>query len=577
MSVPLPLQAIPFTATDSFLTFKQTETGAIQYGTCSSQARSPRGLPFWANDFFRLDLVRDGTEIPYQASASATTLHLDAPDGIRAEFAFANPETVVFEVRGAALRLTPLKAFPTEHWPDRHQVALYDFVGQGMHQLRAGPGTKLTAQLAATPDGLTHLHSSYPRQVTFSGRSGATGAIRFGRYEVQWTGPLPGLKQAVAAQEKSLQAWMSKMPVVAKPYVEAARLAWLLPWYNRVPAVGALTRPTIYCSKLYMNATWAWDNCFHALEVAGADSTLAWDQLHLFFDHQSPDGLIPDVINDLESKPGFLKPPIYGWTVLKLVEKLGLKNSRPHLKALYEPMCRQTEWWFRFRDRNRDGFCAYNHGNDSGWDNATLFDQGYPTEGSDLAAHLVLQMEALGTMASALGKASQADSWRTKARRHLTQLLRQRTRRGRFFSPREGKTGTPPCLSLLNYIPVELGARLPASLLKNLVRDLSPGGPYLTEHGLATESPRSSKYESDGYWRGPIWGPPTYLIFDGLVHAGQVDLARTIAERYCRLCVQSPGFWENYDALTGKGLRCPGYSWTAACFLFMAEWLATRE
>ena len=50
-----------------------------------------------------------------------------------------------------------------------------------------------------------------------------------------------------------------------------------------------------------------------------------------------------------------------------------------------------------------------------------------------------------------------------------------------------------------------------------------------------------------------------------------------MAERFCDLCVKEPGFWENYDALTGKGLRCPGYTWTASVFLLMAEWLAAQE
>jgi hypothetical protein len=67
------------------------------------------------------------------------------------------------------------------------------------------------------------------------------------------------------------------------------------------------------------------------------------------------------------------------------------------------------------------------------------------------------------------------------------------------------------------------------------------------------------------------------LIFDGLAQGGESGLARTIAERFCEMCRRSPGFWENYDALTGQGLDCPGYTWTAACFLLMAEWLHAAE
>jgi hypothetical protein len=43
------------------------------------------------------------------------------------------------------------------------------------------------------------------------------------------------------------------------------------------------------------------------------------------------------------------------------------------------------------------------------------------------------------------------------------------------------------------------------------------------------------------------------------------------------MCLKAGGFWENYDALTGIGQRCPGYSWTASVFLLLAEWLHKDE
>jgi putative isomerase len=136
-----------------------------------------------------------------------------------------------------------------------------------------------------------------------------------------------------------------------------------------------------------------------------------------------------------------------------------------------------------------------------------------------------------------------------------------------------GTSEAEPSLSLINYIPIILGKRLPKNICKAIIKDLQPGGPFLTEYGLATEPPSSIKYMSDGYWRGPIWAASTYLIFRGLLDCGEDALAKLIAERFCDLCQQEPGFWENYDALTGKGLRCPGYSWTASIFLLLAEWL----
>jgi glycogen debranching enzyme len=307
--------------------------------------------------------------------------------------------------------------------------------------------------------------------------------------------------------------------------------------------------------------------------VADADPELAWNQLLLFFDHQDPNGMIPDMIHDQAAIYCFTKPPIYGWTIRKLIEKCGIKVSRPYLEVLYKPVSRLTEWWYTMRDFDGDGMCQYHHGNDSGWDNATLFDQGYPTEGADLAAHLMLQSEGLSYIARAIGKKVASLRWKERADHQLSDLLTQGVRNNRFHSPLDGKIDAPETQSLLNYIPIVLGRRIPKNIRKALVSDLGPGGPFLTEWGLATESPSSTKYESDGYWRGPIWAPSTYLIFDGLVAAGEKELATLIAQRFCTLCSQDAGFWENYDALTGKGLRCPGYTWTASVFLLLAGWL----
>jgi len=398
----------------------------------------------------------------------------------------------------------------------------------------------------------------------------AEGSIHFSPYESLGKPYHPDFDSCLDRRKKDYAQWSRDIPSVPEKYRSAAESAWYILWNCQVPKTGRLTRPAIYMSKFWMNAIWAWDNCFNALAVAHADPELAWDQLLLFFDHQDPNGMIPDVVCDLDAFFNFTKPPIQGWTIRKLVETTGKTDALPYLKKLYKPLKRYTEWWYAMRDFDNDGMCQYHHGNDSGWDNATLFDQGYPTEGSDLAAYLVLQCEALSFIANLLGKKAASYRWKKKAAWQVEMLLKQAVKEGHFVSPVNGERDAAECHSLLNYMPILLGKRLPKALRKSLVTDLSPDGPFLTPYGLATESPLSVQYQSDGYWRGPIWAPSTFLMYDGLKAAGEEELARTIAERFCDMCLESPGFWENYDALTGQGLRCPGYSWTASVFLLLA-------
>jgi hypothetical protein len=60
------------------------------------------------------------------------------------------------------------------------------------------------------------------------------------------------------------------------------------------------------------------------------------------------------------------------------------------------------------------------------------------------------------------------------------------------------------------------------------------------------------------------------LVADGLASGGEGALAREVSARFCRLCARS-GFAENFDALSGAGLRDRAYTWTASAFLVLAE------
>jgi hypothetical protein len=564
------INVLPFSLPGSYLTIGQNRgrSQRLVYRTCSQRAITQRGWDFWSRDFFELALLRDGVEVPYTYAAQPHRLDLRAEGG-SATFVFADPQTICFETQGVTLRLAPCKPFSTCYAAGPHVLCLVDGFGRGHHQLRGDAALPGATVASGATIGASH-RSGLPYQVDFAG---AGGALRFSRYEDRFADPPPAFDALLATRERAWQAWLAQLPPVPAPYRATAEQAWYMLWSAEVAPSGPLTRPTILMSKYWMNSIWSWDNCFSALAVARANPQLAWDQLLLFFEHLDPNGIAPDQINDLYEHYCFTKPPIHGWTVRKLVAQMGVTQSLPYLAQLYEPMRRLTEWWYTMRDFDGDGVCQYHHGNDSGWDNATAFDLGYPTEGADLSAHLVLQCEGLAFMADLLGRPLDAARWAERGREQLAALLRHSVRDNRFVSPRDGGHAVAESDSLLNLIPMELGHRLPPAVRAALIADLQPGGPFLTAHGLATESPVSPKYEPNGYWRGPIWAPSTYQIFDGLVDAGEIELARIIAARFCDMCVAAPGFWENYDALTGQGLCCPGYSWTAAVFLLLAEWL----
>jgi glycogen debranching enzyme len=577
--ITYPLDQIPFSRQGSFLLITSRNSSGsprLLYKTCSGRVHNLHDIPFPADEFFELSLIKDGQEIPYTWQAYPHKLILYGDSGAEVIFIFANANTLLFQAKNVGVRLLPSKVFPAQYSPIAHEIYLIDWFARGIHMFRTDEKSTLDASVTPIVTGIEKHWGEFPCTITYAPKSDTStfyGAIRFSRYESFWDEPPAEFNQLLSSNEREIAQWMKQMPLVPETYQLAAEAAWFLLWNSQVPGEGALTRPTIYMSKFWMNGIWAWDNLFNAIAVINANSDLAWDQLMLFFDYQDSNSMVPDMITDLEPIFGFTKPPIHGWAIRKLVNKLGIKKSLPYLRAIYKPLSRLTDWWYTYRDFDHDGVPQYFHGNDSGWDNSTIFDRGDSVEGADLSAYLVLQCECLSFLADTLGHRKAAARWKSRAEKQLSDLLSHSINNGHFISPVSGGHEVEPSQSLINYLPLLLGKRLPKDIRTTLINDLRPGGPYLTQFGLASEPPSSIKYMSDGYWRGPIWAASTYLIFDGLLSSGEIDLARLVAERFCNLVLQNPGFWENYDALTGRGLRCPGYTWTASIFLQLAEWL----
>ncbi len=383
------------------------------------------------------------------------------------------------------------------------------------------------------------------------------------------TRPVADPATVAAAAQSDFDAWCRTHGGDAcdDPALDATvRLAAFVTWAALVPAGGVLRRESMLMSKIGMTNVWSWDHCFNAMAL-WRDPRAAAGQLLAVFDHQDEHGCLPDYVNDAGVERNFVKPPVHGWSVARLMDRGGLDEDT--VAALYEPLRRWTEWWFAQRVYGEDGIPSYNHGNDSGWDNATTFGVGVPVQSPDLLAYLAVQMRTLARIAGRLGRDGEAAAWTERAGRTVRTLL-DRFWTGERFIARSTLTGRPiDSDSLLTFMPLVLGDLLPPQVRDTTVRRLLDGG-YLTPHGPATEPPGSAHYEADGYWRGPVWAPSTMLLADGLRHSGHPGLADDIESRFMAVCAAS-GMAENFDALTGAGLRDRSMTWTASAYLWMAS------
>ncbi|MFF5573773.1 amylo-alpha-1,6-glucosidase [Streptomyces luteogriseus] len=492
----------------------------------------------------------------------------------RIDLAYESPDTVRLRgsglgigVRAAAQTLTPFSGtyFFRDPAADAHVFTSYE----------TGRRYRVTVLSGSVTDAGTQALGGGHRGITLTAE--ANGAWEIAIEELDTARPpyaSPGTFDAITeSAQSSFAQFVDQVAPWRSAATPAAELAAYVVWSATVRPTGLVTRPAVLMSKHWMDKVWSWDHCFNALALAPGCPELALDQFALPFDHQDDSGALPDSVTHSEVLYNFVKPPIHGWTFGHLRRRLPTPPGPAELAETYGRLERWTRFWLTARRAPGADLPHYQHGNDSGWDNATTFDPARVIESADLAAFLVLQLRELATLATALDKADEAVSWTRTAEETQAALLDQLWATDGFVARAVDTGETWSSSSLLDLMPVVLGEHLPAEVSSTLADHIKA---HLTPYGLATELPTSPHYLADGYWRGPIWAPATVLIEDGLRRAGHERLADDISARFRALC-ETHGFAENFDALTGTGLRDRAYTWTASSYLLLAEAHAHRD
>ena len=562
----IDLRNVPFSRNGAYIAFSTLDEAAgrpaglyLRSVHGGAQAVQPGGR------VAQVEVIFDGRPVPYQVITTPALLELLTVRGSLA-ICMAEPWLIRFRGEGVGLRLTfdaRLGDYAIPSADGRFRLNSPKYQLQYMFSPLKGCWS---ADAPWNGTGAEHLVVDLLPDDDGEVCEGVLEEYTGEWYPREYEG---SFDEAVAGVEADYSQWLDQSPEVPDMYTEVQRQAAYVNWSSVVEPVGHFLRPAMYMSKNWMNNVWSWDHCFNALALTYHKPIAAWDQLMTLFDQQDEFGGLPDSVNDRGQMWNFCKPPIHGWALKWMMQRTSFVRS-DQVRQIYGPLCHWTEWWFRFRDDDHDGIPQYHHGNDSGWDNATPFRLGVPLETPDLSAFLILQMETLADLALELNNAEEAESWQRRSEHLLDNLLAHFWQGDHFVAMRSGDHLVADSESLFLYLPLILGQRLPSAVRRDLIDGLMRPGRFLTEFGLATESPQSADYQPDGYWRGPIWAPATLLIVEGLAACGELHLARDIARRFCDLALAS-GFAENYDALTGAGLRDRAYTWTSSVFMVLAH------
>lgn len=573
------IKDIPFSRYGSFITlFDNGTEGDSSIMIASTHSVLNALNPFTGkprNQLLRIGLCHEGKEEPYSAVADPVSVHLTGAHG-SAEMLITDDECVRIRSRGVSVYIDAPMAM--------HEIAKNR--NDGSWELCFIPSWKLMiypvrGTMEANAD-LNWLETKTENVHFRIDPDDGCSDVAIHLYETNLLTPerYAPFDDLRGRNEASLEKWMAIIPPIPPEYDRERMLTGYCIWSNMMLPYGHIQAPTMFCSKTMFSLGMTWHQSYAAMALY-RDPQLSWTLLKTMFYHQDIYGMLPDWIKDNERTYMATKPPIQGWALLWVMDHADL-SALPASEFIwmYERMSKWYGWWMSFRDTDNDGVAQYDTGDESGWDDATVFSQGIPVESPDLCSYLILMAEATSRLARRIGRKLEAEEWMEKSRRMLATLI-DFFWDGERFTTRKSMTHEPvPCLSAVSYQPLILGRRLPDDIIRKMADDLSVEGDYLTPYGFASERLDSPLFRPYSWMAGSINSALNFQLCTGLWDCGQVDLAREVARRFTQNGIRE--YWPfSYDAHTGKRLNRPSSqqpltAWMCVFFLAMEDHFLMR-
>lgn len=519
----------------------------------------------------KLELLENGRTVKPVITATPEKVTLTGQKG-SVEICFEDTRTIRFRIQDAELQFSPLQSsFLLEYSKDRLR-------------LLNGPANDFFYMLSCLNGDLRYSGNLFPDKATThpnlykelficlksSGKEIAELALE--EFESEWIPRTynPSFDACVERNKQAFTQWEKKIIPATSHLADAARLAAYINWSCLVESRGMVKRESMMMSKNWMNMVWSWDHCFNAMAMAPSHTDVAWNQLMCIFDHQSKIGSLPDSFDNEKEHWGIVKTPIHGWALGQILDNTDWIDTS-QLSEIYEPLCAWTNFWFSYRDFDKNGIPQYNHSYES-FDDCTPLDIGFPLEAPELCTFLILQMETLSRVATLLGKYDETIKWKEQSDQLMQKML-NRLWTGERFATKKVNTENwnKKSMDFLQYVPLLLGQKLPADVRNKMIHSLKESGLF-TPYGIATESTRSPFFDPSTYTRGSIWAPVNIFLLLGLAECGETNLAKELATVYCNH-LATTGFPEKFSAMDGSIQADPEYTWTTSVFLILAQFI----
>ena len=335
---------------------------------------------------------------------------------------------------------------------------------------------------------------------------------------------------------------------------------------------------------------WLDDQLYAALMTGMLDPEVGRENLRAALASATPQGNFACLVTANDAWVDRTQLPVASFVVWSMYLR---SRDRSLLTLMGPALQRNHAWWWANRDPGDRGLVSYGTSdvgeglykgtsfgsrNESSMDNAPIHDEArYDPEmrtldclDVGLNSLLALDAEMLALIAAERGDATAAQAHagraaatREKIRTELWDPARK------IFANRLWSGAFVRSLGPTSFYPLAAGVPTPEQtedLLVHLADPASFGG----DPGLPGVTRDDPAFPDNSYWRGRIWPPLNYWVWQGLRRVGRRMEARTLAEQSFtlfsaawarRLCP------ENYNATTGEPLDQPDtdgfYGWGA--------------
>lgn len=357
-----------------------------------------------------------------------------------------------------------------------------------------------------------------------------------------------------------------------------------------------------------------WDTFFLGILASSYHKELAYANVLAMLGEMVPEGHVPNFASPNVVSRDRSEPPVGAYCVLKLWRQ---HRDEWFVRECFDRLVRWNRFWFAARDHDNTGllewgsdpykperpepeWLAKNVGGRQGamwesgldnspmWDDAKFNEEHHCLEMKDVGLNslVALDCECLAELAAVLDEKKIEREMRTSGAKLKEKIETLWDSRSKMYLNRHWDGKFSRKLSPCHFYPLLAGIpdaeRAAEMVEKTLLNTKLFWGKYV----IPSISRNDRAYKDQQYWRGRIWGPMNFLVFEALRrYDGLADTADQLARKSLALLLkewrENGHVHENYNAETGEGCDVkssdPNYHWGALLAHLSLEQLVDVE